>query len=104
MIKQNHFFGWRRYLNQAEDSNYSMSGKFDPQCTHMSLYNIYESLLKLVVNCKFSTSLVALIGESSPTVDIYTFAPQLVDSTEVSKTTSVNMRETNQSWDKTKLT
>ena len=84
-------------FNQEEDNSYSMAGKFDPHCTYLSLYCVHESLLKLVVNCKFSTQLVASIDKSSPTVDIYSFVPQLVNSTEVTKATAESEYERNKS-------
>ena len=62
-----------------------MAGKLDAQRTYLSLRCIPDTLIKLVVNCKFSTALVDDMGVNSPTADIYSFMPQLGNSDEVSR-------------------
>ena len=62
-----------------------MAGKLDAQRTYLSLHCIPDTLVKLVVNGKFSTSLVDDMGENSPTADVYSFMSQLGNSDEVSR-------------------
>ena len=72
-------------LNAEEDNDYAMAGKLDAQCTYLPLHCIPDTLIKLLVNCKFSTALVDDMGVNSPTVDVYSFMPQLGNSDEVSR-------------------
>ena len=72
-------------LNQDEDNDYESAGKLDAKKAYLSLHCIPDPLVKLVVNGKFSTTLVADVSEQSPTVDIYSFMPQLENNAEVAK-------------------
>ena len=72
-------------LNAEEDNNYAMAGKLDAQCTYLSLHCISNILIKLLVNCKFSTALLDDMRVNSPTADVYSFMPQIRNSEEVSK-------------------
>jgi hypothetical protein len=72
-------------IHAEEENNYAMAGKLDAQRTYLSLHCIPDSLIKLIVNCKFNIALVDDIRVTSPTVDVYSFMPQIGNSEEVSK-------------------
>ena len=83
-------------LNQDEDNDYESAGKLDAQKAYLSLHCIPDNQIKLLANCKFTTTLVADVNEQSPTVDVYSFMPQLENDNEVSKASKQGDYEQNE--------